>query len=169
MPRSSVDSGRAGLGLLQRGLELRPRSELRQTRGGDLDRLAGARVHALAGAALGDAELAEAGEVHLAATLERVLDRLEHCIDGLRSLALPKAGLGGDLIDELGLRHTFLLFPFEKSGGDANSDPGRGTGGCPCFAALCADTGRFLTLIQDLECPFGVMRDESGKPARARN
>ena len=43
-------------------LSVGARGELRDLRGGDLDRLAGARVHALAGVALRDVELAEAGE-----------------------------------------------------------------------------------------------------------
>src|SRR3954470_20440987 len=167
--RGSVDPGRTGAALLQRGLELRPGRELRHARGGDLDGLAGARMHALAGAALGDAELAEAREVHLAATLQRVLDRLENGIDGLRRLTLAKAGLGGDLIDELGLRHTFLLNTFGKSGGDANSALGRGTPECGPFAAVCGDTGRFLSRMQDFECAFSVMRDQSRKALRAGN
>ena len=51
--------------------------ELRHPAAGDRDPLAGARVDALARTALGDAELAEAGEVDLPAPRERVGDPVE--------------------------------------------------------------------------------------------
>src|SRR4051812_35047080 len=109
------DPGPLRARLLERSLELGPGRELRHARGRDVDRLAGARVHALARAALGDAELAEAGEVHLAATLERVLDGLQHRINGLGRLALAQSGLLGDLIDELRLGHAVLLLFLGKT------------------------------------------------------
>src|SRR4051794_21129272 len=98
---------RRGVGLLLQGL-LQPRAgrELRDPRGRDLDGLAGARVHALARAALGDAELPEAREIHLAAAPEGVLDRVQYSVNGLGRIALRKTRRGSDLVDELGLRHS---------------------------------------------------------------
>src|SRR5204863_289264 len=79
---------RTGLTALEGLFQAGAGGELGHARGRDLDLLAGARVHALAGAALSDAELAEAREVHLAAPLERVLDGLQKGIDSLGGIGL---------------------------------------------------------------------------------
>src|SRR5437763_8285249 len=109
--RSPKGSGRASLGPPLSGLECvsavdglleaRARGEARHFRGRDLDRLARARVHTLAGAALGDVELPEARESHVAAALQRVLDDVEDGVDRLTGFFLPQVGLRGDLVDEL--------------------------------------------------------------------
>src|SRR3954470_9563475 len=106
---------RTGLAALQGLLQAGARTELRHARRGDLDRLAGARMDALARAALGDAELAEAREVHLAASLEGVLDGLQKGVDGLAGVSLRQAGRRRDLIHEFRLRHSFLP-GFENDG-----------------------------------------------------
>src|SRR6185436_8935756 len=86
-----------------------PRREAGHARGGDLDLLAGARVATLACAAVGDVELPEAGEGHFAAALQRVLDRLEDRVDGIAGILLAEPAVRGNLVDELGFRHVFLL------------------------------------------------------------
>jgi hypothetical protein len=75
--------------------------EARHLRGADLDRLAGARVHALTRAALGDVELAEAREGDVAPALEGLLDDVQDGIDGLTGLGLLQVGPAGHLVDEL--------------------------------------------------------------------
>jgi hypothetical protein len=82
-------------------LETRAGREARHLRRRDLDRLAGARVHSLTGAALGDMELAEPGERHIAPALQRLLDGVEHGVNCLAGLGLAQVGATGDLIDEL--------------------------------------------------------------------
>src|SRR5947207_386173 len=80
-----VVSGSAGLdGALQR----RAGTEARHLACGDLDPLAGLRVDALAGTALGDGELAEAGEVHFSPAPQRLLDNAQNGVDGLAGLVL---------------------------------------------------------------------------------
>ena len=78
---------RAGRRRVRSALDLRlqpsPRRELRNPAARDRDPLTGARVDALARSALGDAELAEAGEVHLAAAGKRVGDPVEDRFDGV--------------------------------------------------------------------------------------
>src|SRR6476619_3044182 len=90
-PCSAVD------GLLEPGA----RGEARDLRGADLDRLAGARVDALPRAALGDVELAEAREGHVASALEGLLDDVQDGIDGLAGFALAQVGPAGHLVYEL--------------------------------------------------------------------
>jgi hypothetical protein len=58
-------------------------------------------VDALTSAALGDMELAEPGERHVAAALERLLDGVEDGVDCLAGLGLAQVRTSGDLIDEL--------------------------------------------------------------------
>src|SRR5215207_353379 len=98
-PAIAAPSGVDGL------LELGAGSELRHFRRGDLDRLAGARVDALAGVALRDVELAEPREDDIAAAAERVLEDIENSVNGLGGLLLAQVRLAGDLIHELRLRH----------------------------------------------------------------
>src|SRR4051794_22920253 len=86
-------------------LEAGPGREARDLGGRDLDRLARARVDALAGAALGDAELAEPGEGDLTAAAEGLLDDGQHGINSLAGGALVEVALLGDVVDELGLGH----------------------------------------------------------------
>src|SRR5687767_141750 len=62
---------------LDRFLQARAGAEARHLARGDLDLLAGLGVHAFAGAPVGDRELAEAGEAHLAPARERLLNRVE--------------------------------------------------------------------------------------------
>src|SRR4051794_25644568 len=95
----------AGPSAVEGLLERRAGGELRHVRRGDLDRLAGARVHALTGVAMRHVELAEPGEHDVAAALERVLDDLEYSVDGLGGLLLAQVGPVGDLVHELRLRH----------------------------------------------------------------
>src|SRR5690349_3772592 len=68
---------------LERGLELAPGAELRHGGGRDLDALAGARVDALAGGAVGGRELAEAREVDRIAALQGLRHGLHEGVDGL--------------------------------------------------------------------------------------
>src|SRR4051794_18673246 len=86
---------------LERGLELAAGRELRHGRRGDLDALTRARVDALAGGAGGRGELAEAGEVHRVAGLQRLRDRFEESVDGLARVTCREPALLGDLVDEL--------------------------------------------------------------------
>jgi hypothetical protein len=58
-------------------------------------------MHALTRAALGDMELAEPGERHIAATRQRLLDGVEHGINRLAGFGLAQVCATGDLIDEL--------------------------------------------------------------------
>ena len=95
---------RSGCGALRRAPPADPRTRRRENRcsrpldlglqgraGGEAgnlaarnrDPLAGARVDALAGPALGDVEFAEAGEADLATAAQRVGDRLEHGVHGV--------------------------------------------------------------------------------------
>src|SRR5919201_1233841 len=75
--------------------------EARHLRGRDLDRLARPWVDALTSAALGDMELAEPGERHIAAALQRLLDGVEDGVDCLAGLGLAQVRTSCDLIDEL--------------------------------------------------------------------
>ena len=72
-------------------------------------RLARTRVATLASAALGDVELAEAGEVDLLAALERLLDRADHGVDRVAGVLLAQAALVRDLVDEFRLGHGSSL------------------------------------------------------------
>src|SRR5205085_4869155 len=81
-------------GLLQRG----SRGELRDSRGRDVDPLAGRRVTPLPRTALRDAELPEAGERDLAATAERALDRVQHGVNGAARVLLAQPGPICDLV-----------------------------------------------------------------------
>src|SRR5204863_6249964 len=94
---------------LDRLLQGRAGAEARHPAGRDLDALASLRVDALAGAAIGHRELPEAGEVDLAAALQGALDDTKERVDRLACIGLRQAGLAGDLINELLLRHYVLL------------------------------------------------------------
>src|SRR5215213_6201975 len=72
-------------------LEPRRRRELGGLARGDLDLLAGRGVHALAGGAVGDAELAEAGDSDLTTGLELGSDDLEDGLDRLLGLTAVHA------------------------------------------------------------------------------
>jgi hypothetical protein len=50
---------------------------------------------------LGNVELAESGERHIAAALERLLDGVEDGVNSLAGLGLAQVCTTGDLIDEL--------------------------------------------------------------------
>src|SRR5690348_12927228 len=86
---------------LERSLQLAPGRELRHGRRGDLDALAGARVHALAGGALRGRELPEPGEVDGVAGLQRLGDGLHECVDGLAGVPRGEPRLRRDLVDEV--------------------------------------------------------------------
>jgi hypothetical protein len=58
-------------------------------------------MHALTRTALGDMELAEPGERHVAASRQRLLDGVENGVDCLAGLGLAQVCATGDLIDEL--------------------------------------------------------------------
>src|SRR5579859_7193694 len=74
-------------GLLQR----RAGRKLRYARRRDVDPLAGSRVASLTRAAVGNAELPETGEAHLAAAAQCTLDRLQESVDSARSVPLAEA------------------------------------------------------------------------------
>jgi hypothetical protein len=74
--------------LLDGLLEARPGSEARDAAGGDRHRLARTRVATLAGPALGDVELAEAGEVDVLTTPQRILDGADDRVDGVVGVLL---------------------------------------------------------------------------------
>src|SRR5439155_12980670 len=97
-------------------LERRSCAEARHAAGGDLDPLAGLRVHALARATVGHRELAEPGEADLPPTGQRLLDNDEDGVDRVTGLLLPKPRLTGYLIHELLLRHvaSFLFSAFQS-------------------------------------------------------
>src|SRR3954449_11321275 len=84
-------------------LERRGGLEARHLRRGDLDRLAGLRVAALARRALGDGELAEARQADLVAVRQLIRDLLERRLDRFLGLAVAQPGLVGDRACELGL------------------------------------------------------------------
>src|SRR5204862_6205621 len=105
-------------------LELRPGAEAWDPRRRDVNRLAGTGMLALAGAALGNVELAEAGEGNLAPATERLLDRLADGVDGLLGLLLGTIGVLRDLIAEFRLRH-WLLPKGSKGEFEANNARGR--------------------------------------------
>src|SRR5215213_3677714 len=92
-----------GLGVLQSLLEVSACAELRGLAGGDLDPLAGLRVHALACATLGDRELAEARDGNVATALQRLLDHFSQGIHGRLRLRPLDVGPVGYLLDQLGL------------------------------------------------------------------
>jgi hypothetical protein len=109
-PVSEMRTGRRPAVLRVAGLQRLVVDRLLQTRAGreprhlrrrDLDGLTRPRMHALTCTALGDMELAEPGERHIAATRQRLLDGLEDGINGLAGFRLAQLGATGDLIDEL--------------------------------------------------------------------
>src|SRR5262249_22742306 len=67
--------------------------------------MAGARIAALAGGALDDAEMPEAHDLHFGAFLERRRDGFEGRIDGGRRRGLGHVGPAGHRRDQLVLRH----------------------------------------------------------------
>ena len=91
---------------------------IENTAGGDnamtrhLDRISGARVPRHAGLAAPDLERAEPADLYVLLVLERVLDRIEECVDDPGAVLLGDhrpAGLGdrvGHLFDEIGLGHA---------------------------------------------------------------
>src|SRR5581483_6099503 len=91
---------------LERGLQLAAGAELRDGRGGDLNALPGARVHALTRGAVGRRELAEAREVDRVAALQRLGHGLHEGVDGLARVAVRQAALRRDLVDEILLRQS---------------------------------------------------------------
>src|SRR3954447_9097831 len=97
------ESPRVSLGVLQSLLEVSACAELRGLAGGDLDPLAGLRVHALACATLGDRELAEARDGNVATALQRLLDHFSQGIHGRLRLRPLDVGPVGYLLDQLGL------------------------------------------------------------------
>jgi len=99
-----VQRGRT-LILIQRVLEALAGLELRLLRGRDLDFLAGARVAADTGFALGDMEVAEADDADFLLGLQRTCDGFEYGVNGLGSVRLGKAGVLGDFGNEIVLVH----------------------------------------------------------------
>src|SRR3954451_22899200 len=120
-----LGSRRAVSAAFNGGLQPRSGREPGHPAGRDLDALARLRVHALAGAAVGDRELPEAGEADLASTLESGHDDVEEGIDRLRCVALAEARLAGDLVDEFLLRHVAILLSGVPNGFERNSARGR--------------------------------------------
>src|ERR1700760_1282205 len=129
-------------------LESRAGGELRDPRGRDLDLLAGGGVTALASAALRDAELAESGERHLAATLQGVLDGVEYRVDRVTRVFLTQPGAICDLVDELRLSH--LLPPsrwYERSKLTGSADR---TAPATWKAPILSTGGRVLVALFEL-------------------
>jgi hypothetical protein len=58
-------------------------------------------MHALTRSTLGNMKLAEPGERHVAAARQRLLDGVEHGVNGLAGFGLAQVCATGDLIDEL--------------------------------------------------------------------
>src|SRR5690242_18863206 len=106
-------------------LQRRSGTEPRHLARGDLDPLAGLRVHALTGPTLGDCELAEAGEVDLTPAAQRLLDHGQNGIDGLPGLALTEPARVGYLVDELTLRHGKSSSVAVRTSSHANNACGR--------------------------------------------
>src|SRR5918997_2493670 len=86
--------------------------ELRHLGGGDVYALLRLGVDALAGVALLDVELAEAGDLDLVAGLQLGLDHLGEGLEKLLGLALRGVRLFGDLLDQLRLVHASLCLRF---------------------------------------------------------
>src|SRR5687768_5987811 len=103
--------------LLDGLLEARARREARDLARGDLHRLARARVAALAGAPLGDVELAESGERDLVTRAQGNLDRLQDRVHGRTGVLLRQAAVVGDPLDEIRLRHSSSFVPRRGRGG----------------------------------------------------
>src|SRR6185295_3500268 len=80
-------------------------------------------------------ELAESGEGHLAATLERVRDRIEKGVNRLGRVPAREPGFRRDLVNELLFRQDLLLLSTVRiTGKDPNSRVGPAQ---PCgFAAV---------------------------------
>src|SRR4051812_17048535 len=87
-------------------LEARAGGELRGLAGLDLHGLARLRVTTRAGVALGDGELAEAGQPDLVTLLEGLLHRGDEGLDGLAGVGVAQTAVLGDGLDELGLVHA---------------------------------------------------------------
>src|SRR4051794_32493093 len=112
--------------------------EARRLGRGDLDRLAGLRVAALARGALRHAELAEAGQADLVAAGQLVGDLVQRGLDGLFGLTIAQTGLLCD-----GLRQRVLVDGahvcssswVEIDRRDGTRRPGRNRVGTRFFAA----------------------------------
>src|SRR5271165_2658071 len=90
-------------------LHLFRRAEAKLARRRDLNRLARARIAALACRAVLHLELPEAGESDLFALLRGLDDAGEHRVDGLPGRALLDARLARHVIDQVGYFHFGLL------------------------------------------------------------
>ena len=76
----------------------------------DEDALTSSRIYALTGATLGDSELAEAGEVHVASALEDVGDGIQDRVDRLPGLLLVSdPRVAREHVEKFSLCHVYLL------------------------------------------------------------
>src|SRR6266566_3499493 len=134
----------AGPAALHGRLELTPCGELghRGCRNRHfLRRIAG--IHALALCAPLGHEFSEAREGHFPAAMQRVGDRVEEGVYGLRRIATGEIGAPRDLVNELLFRQVPLLLSTNRTTGkDPNSSAGLAQ---PCgFAGLLSRGGRSL-------------------------
>src|SRR5215207_877767 len=93
------------LAALNRFFERAAGAEARCLGCGDLDLLARLRVDTLALLALAHFERTEAGQRNLLATLERIGDNVERCVDDLLGLFLRNVRAIGYRFNEVGLLH----------------------------------------------------------------
>src|SRR3954470_20933038 len=150
-----------GLGVLQSFLEVSARAELRGLACGDLDALAGLRVHALARAPLGNRELAEAGDRDVASALQRLLDHLGQGVDGGLCLRTLDVGAVSYLLDQLGLVQVIPPCSIPWSAAEPNSANGR------CQSQVSACYAGYKRKIRKLRV-FGADR-QSNREIGSRN
>src|SRR6266568_9068377 len=158
--------GSAGLGAgpaaLYGRLELTARGELRHRGCRDrhfLRRIAW--IHALALCAPLGHEFSEAREGHFSAALQRVGDRVEEGVNGLRRIATREIRAPRDLVNELLFRQVqLLLSTVRTSGKDPNSSAGLAQ---PCgFAGLLSRTGRPSALFWSKKRASDRLEDLAG-------
>src|ERR1051325_6593535 len=113
-------AGSRGETAVHRLLEDLARLEGEDAAAGDHDLLARLRVATLARALLVDDEVAEAGDLHLLASLETLLQELEDRLHHIGRLLLREADLLVDALDDICLRHRHVrrLLRFSARGGN---------------------------------------------------
>jgi len=95
--------------MVDRVLEALAGLELRRLRRRNLDGFPGARIASGRSGALGDAEIAEADDLHLGPGLQAARDRIEGGIHGLAGARLGHPGRFGDCCDQIVLVHELSL------------------------------------------------------------
>src|SRR4051812_13113035 len=98
--------------------------EIGDSLGGDVDRVAGARVAALAGVAVAGREGAEAAQLDPAAMLELADDRIEEGRNHPLDLLAGEIGMVvAKLLDQLGTDHGFPLSKDERACAQGDGGP----------------------------------------------